>query len=266
MIPPVPILLYHSVADDPPNALVPYAISRRRFLAHLDTLTTLGVTTLTVGELLLARASGMVLPERTVVITFDDGFADFATHGWPALAERGFAATLYATTGRLGGTSTWLGGGELPLLARRQLVDLARAGCEIGAHTMTHPQLDGLTRSAAAREITQSKRVLERLLGRPVDSFAYPHGRYDAAVRQLVIDAGFRSAAAVTDTPSPAGDDWFALARIRVTADFDVERLTDVVTAPSATAGQARRRARNPLWRRARRGPHWWSPDRRVGA
>jgi peptidoglycan/xylan/chitin deacetylase (PgdA/CDA1 family) len=268
MIPPVPILRYHSVSDDVPGAAAPYAVGRRQFSAQLDALVDLGFTTLTIGELLLARASGLPLPDRTAVITFDDGFADFVSNAWPELVERGLTATLYATAGRLGGTSTWLaphGAGELPMMTRRQLVGLAAEGCEIGAHSMTHAELDYLPRSVAAWEIGRSKRVLEHLLGRPVDSFAYPHGSYDPAVRQLVIDAGFRSAAAIRNTLSPAGDDWFALARVTVTADFDLERLTDAVTAPRSLMNRSRRRLGDQLWRQAQRF-HPWRTDGRVGA
>jgi peptidoglycan/xylan/chitin deacetylase (PgdA/CDA1 family) len=196
----------------------------------------------------------MPLPERTVVLTFDDGSADFAGYAWPALVERGLTATLYVTAGALDGTS------------RQQVVRLADQGCEIGAHSMTGPQLDCLPRTAAAAEIAQSKKVLEHLLARPVDSFAYPHGAYDAGVRQLVVDTGFRSAVAITDALSPAGDDWFALARVRVTADFDVERLTAVVAAPRVLADGPVKRLRTQLWRQARRWPHRPTPDRRVGA
>jgi peptidoglycan/xylan/chitin deacetylase (PgdA/CDA1 family) len=268
MIPPVPILRYHSVSDDRLGASAPYAVSRRQFGAQLDGLVDLGFTTLTVGELLLARASGMMLPERTAVITFDDGFADFATNAWPELVERELTATLYVTAGRLGGTSTWLaphGAGELPLLTQAQLVEIAADGCEVGAHSMTHTQLDCLPRSVAAWEVGRSKRVLEHLLGRPVDSFAYPHGYYDAAVRQLVIDAGFRSAVATRNIPSAAGDDWFALARIPVTGDFDLERLTDLVMAPGAAVRRSRKRLGDQLWRQAQRLQPWRS-DRKVGA
>jgi peptidoglycan/xylan/chitin deacetylase (PgdA/CDA1 family) len=268
MIPPVPILRYHSVSDTPPGRTAPYAVTRRQLAAQLDTLVDLDFTTLTVGELLLARASGLPLPERTAVLTFDDGFADFVANAWPELVERELTATLYVTAGRLGGRSTWLashGAGELPMMTRRQLVGLAAEGCEIGAHSMTHAELDCLPRSVAAWEIGRSKRVLEHLLGRPVDSFAYPHGHYDPAVRQLVIDAGFRSAAATRNLPSPAGDDWFALARITVTADVDLEQLTEVVTAPSALAHRSRRRLGGQLWRQAQRLQPWRT-DRKVGA
>jgi peptidoglycan/xylan/chitin deacetylase (PgdA/CDA1 family) len=269
MIPPVPILLYHSVHEDLPGRSTPYAISRRRFLAHLDALTAFGFTTLTVSELLLARASGMPLPDRTAVITFDDGYADFAAYAWPAMADRGLAATLYVTAGRLDGTSTWLtplGAAERPMLTRRQVVELAEAGCEIGAHSMTNPQLDCLPRSAAAQEIARSKKALEQLLGRPVDSFAYPHGQHDAGVRQLVVDSGFRSAVAVRDALSPAGDDWFALARVTVSADFDAQRLIAVMTAPSALGGRSAKRLGDQLWQQARRLQHRQATEPKVGA
>src|SRR5215212_778667 len=127
MIPPVPILRYYSISDDPGGATAPYAVSRRQLGAQLDALVRLDFTILTVGELLLARANGLPLPERTAVITFDDGFADFAANAWPELAQRQLTATLYVTPGRLGGTSSWLesyGSGELPMLTRRQLVAL----------------------------------------------------------------------------------------------------------------------------------------------
>ncbi len=257
MIAPVPILLYHSVSDDPPSGAARYAVGRRQFAAHLDQMIALGFLTLTVEELLLARESGMVLPERTVAITFDDGFADFAANAWPELAARDLTATLYVTAGRLDRTSRWRGApvaGKLPMLTRTQVVDLAAAGCEIGAHTMTHPRLDLLPRSAAAREITQSKAVLEHLLGRSVDTFAYPYGSYDAGIRQLVVDAGFHSAAAVRNAFSPAGDDWFALGRMTVTADLDVERLTDILTEP-CSVGRPKEPWPTRLWRQARRFP-----------
>lgn len=269
MIAPVPILRYHSVSDDPPGGVDLSTVSRQQFAAHLDRLTALGCTTLTVEELISAREGGMVLPDRTAVLTFDDGFADFAAYAWPELAARNLKATLYVAVGALDGTSRWLtpvGAGAVPMLTRRQVVELAAEGCEVGAHGMTHAQLDYLPRSAAAQEVSQSKTVLEHLLGRSVESFAYPYGCYDAGVRQLVVDAGFRSAVAVRNVLSPAGDDWFALARVSVTADFDLERLTETLTAPDTAGGRSGERLGARLWRQARRLQHRRSTDRRAVA
>lgn len=255
----MPILLYHSVNDRPPGEFGPYAVSRRQFAAHLDALAGLGFTTRTVGQLLAARTAGTPLPERTAVLTFDDGFADFAAYAWPELATRGLAATLYATAGTLGGTSTWLkplGAGGQRMLSRRQLQALADEGCEIGAHSMSHPQLDCVDRATAAREIRQSKDVLEQVLGRPVDSFAYPHGYHDKVVKQLVVDAGYTSAPAVKNALSPADDDPFALARVTVLADFGADRVGQVLSGHGVPTGRSGEKLTTRLWRQARRYQH----------
>ena len=254
----IPVLLYHSVSDQPTGELGPYTVPRSQLATHLDQVTDLGFHTLTVGQLIAHRAAGQPLPERTAVITFDDGFADF-DNAWAELTQRGLAATLYVTVGTLGGRSEWLaplGAGELAMLSRSQLLDLAADGCEIGAHSMSHPQLDCLTRPAAAAEIRQSKDVLEQALGRRVDTFAYPHGYHDKTVKQLVAAAGFTSAAAVRNALSPADDDPFALARVTVMSDFTPEQVASVLTGRGAPTARPGERWGTRLWRRERRRRH----------
>ena len=255
----VPVLLYHSVNDDPPGRFGPYAVSRHQFAAHLDELVALDVTTLTVGQLLAARAAGTDLPERTAVITFDDGFADFAAYAWPELAARGLATTLYVTTGTLDGTSDWLaplGAGGQRMLSRQQIRELAAQGCEMGAHSVTHPELDCVPPAVARQEIEQSKTTLEQILGTAVTTFAYPHGYHDARVKELVVEAGYASAAAVKNALSPADDDVFALARVTVTADVDLDRFTDTLAGSGVPVGRAGEKLRTKVWRQARRRQH----------
>jgi peptidoglycan/xylan/chitin deacetylase (PgdA/CDA1 family) len=255
----VPVLLYHSVCDQPTGQFGPFTVSRAQLASHLDQVADLGFSTFTVSELVAHRASGRPLPERTAVITFDDGFADF-DNAWPELVSRGLAATLYVTAGTLGGRSEWLaplGAGELPMLSRSQLVDLAADGCEIGAHSMSHPELDCLSRPAAAVEIRDSKDVLEQALGRRVDTFAYPHGYHDKAVKYLVTAAGYTSAAAVRNALSPADDDAFALARVTITSDFDAQQVARVLTGRGAPVARPGERWRTRLWRQERRRRHY---------
>jgi peptidoglycan/xylan/chitin deacetylase (PgdA/CDA1 family) len=254
----VPVLGYHSVSDQPTGQFGPYTVSRRQLASHLDKVTGLGFHTLTVGQLVAHRAAGIPLPPRTAVITFDDGFADF-DNAWPELIQRGLAATLYVTAGTVGKTSEWLaplGAGGLAMLSRSQLLALAADGCEIGAHSMSHPQLDCLTRQAAAAEILQSKDVLEQALGRNVDTFAYPHGYHDKAVKYLVAEAGYTSAAAVRNALSPADDDPYALARVTVMSDFDAEHVARVLTGRGAPTARRGERWRTRLWRQERRRRH----------
>lgn len=254
----IPVLLYHSVSDRPAGQFGPFTVTRSQLASHLDKVTALGFSTRTVGQLLAQRAAGIPLPERTVVLTFDDGFADF-DNAWAELTQRGLAATLYVTAGTLGGRSKWLaplGAGDLPMLCPSQLINLAADGCEIGAHSMSHPQLDCIDRTAAAAEIRQSKDVLEQALGRSVDTFAYPHGYHDKAVKQLVAEAGFTSAAAVRNALSPADDDPFALARVTVMSDFGPDRIAQVLTGNGAPVARPRERWRTRLWRQERRRRH----------
>src|SRR3954469_1835176 len=124
-----------------------FAIDRPTFEAHLDLVVAQRLEPLTVSQFLDASARhDAALLERAVVITFDDGFEDFASAALPALRERGLSATLYVTTGLL------RGGAEPPLddeLSRHmldwdQLRELPAAGVEIGGHSVTHPHLDTL--------------------------------------------------------------------------------------------------------------------------
>jgi peptidoglycan/xylan/chitin deacetylase (PgdA/CDA1 family) len=255
----IPILLYHSVADDVTGAFAPYAISRGAFGEHLDLLIESGHTALTVSALVQSLEAGKPLPERPVVVTFDDGFADFADAAWPELSARDIPATLYVTCGPLGGTSDWLrseGQGDRPMLSWAALMELAEEGCEIGAHTVSHPPLDCLARAQAEHEILASKRQLEDGLGQPVPSFAYPHGHHDRHVRRMVIDAGFESACAVKNALSHPDDDRFALARITVTGDVSVATLAEHLEGRGVPRAHRRERLRTTAWRTVRRRRH----------
>src|SRR6185503_5626374 len=143
----VPILLYHSIADEPSEFIAPYTVSPATFHRHLDAVAATGATTLTVSDFMAARAEG-TLPARPVLVTFDDGYRDTLTVAAPALAERGMVATTYVTTGVVDGVSP---GGD-PMMTWAQVDELAAMGHEIGAHSHTHPQLDTLPLRAVCRE------------------------------------------------------------------------------------------------------------------
>lgn len=226
---PVPILMYHSVAADADPAYRPWAVHPERFAAHVAYLREHGYTPLTVSQLVRARAgSGAGLPARPVVLTFDDGLADFYTGAWPVLRRHGVPATLFVVAGRVGRESCWLGregAPERPLLDWDQLAEVVAGGVECGAHTLTHPRLGALPLAAAREEIARSRAILEEHLGRPVATFSYPHGHYNAAVRRLVRQAGYTAACAVHHALSRGYDDPFALSRLVVAGETDVAGL-----------------------------------------
>jgi peptidoglycan/xylan/chitin deacetylase (PgdA/CDA1 family) len=250
----VPILLYHTVSDEPSPLMRPFTVTPTAFGRQLDAVVSSGVTVLPVSDFVRRRETG-TLPSRPAVITFDDGFADFAEHALPALAERGLASVLYVTTGFLDGCPA------TPAQARpadatlhwSQLAELTATGVEIGAHSHTHPYLDTLPAAAAREEIVRSKALLEDELGRPVESFAYPNGYSSAAVRRLVREAGYRSACAVGNTLSSAGDDRFALARLTVRDTTTTAELARWLEGTGAPPPRTRERVSTRAWRAYRR-------------
>lgn len=265
----VPILLYHSVSDDPAPWIRRHCISPDVFSRHVEAILRSGRTALSVAEYARLLEAGGALPDRPVVITFDDGLADFQEHALPALLRAGLPVTLFVTTGFLerppDGRAVNRPPG--PWLAPTALLELQAMGVEIGAHTHSHPQLDTLAVDAARSEIGRSKAVLEDLLLAPVPSFAYPYGYHGAVVRRLAQESGFASACAVKNAFSCPGDDRFALARLTVQADTTLARLQAWLDATGAPLAWRRERAATRAWRiyRRSRAANRRRPEARLG-
>lgn len=251
---PIPILLYHSVSSTAPPAFAPWTVSPQRFEAQISFLRDHGYTPLTVSEL-VARGKAGSLPVRPVAVTFDDGLGDFHHNALPILEEYDCSATLYITTGYVGGASGWLrklGAGDRPMLSWEQISALPGRQVECGAHTRSHPMLDTISLSQAESEIAGSKMVLEEMLGRNVESFAYPHGYRSQRVRQLVAALGFTSACAVKHAVSSIEDDPFDLPRIVISADTKLTQFTSMLTGESVTYAPRRDSWKVLAWRYAR--------------
>lgn len=257
---PVPILLYHGVGDCPEGPLADYVLPVAEFDEHLAVLEQDGWDVWTVADLVdHVHRRYRSVPERTAVLTFDDGFAEMADVVAPRLAARGWAATLYVTTGAVGGDSDWLGdgpGARRPMLDWDGVVELDRAGWELGAHSVSHPELDVLGAERARWEIERSRDELADHLGHEVRSFAYPHGYHSAATRDLVVAAGFESACAVREARSWAGDDPFALARLTVRSGTGGAGLRALLGGAVPLASARSGRLGRSAWRAARRVRH----------
>jgi peptidoglycan/xylan/chitin deacetylase (PgdA/CDA1 family) len=194
------------------------------------------------------------LPERPVILTFDDGLADFYTNAFPVLQRHGFAATIYIPTGFVGGTSRWpKAGAARPMLDWSQLAEIRAGGIECGAHSHSHAQLDIVSRSMAHEQVVRCKQVLEDKLSQGIQTFAYPYGYYTSAVQEMVRTAGYTSACACRFTTSSTDDDIFALARLLVTANTDRDGFIALLTSRPSALRIATRRALRPGWRLARR-------------
>jgi peptidoglycan/xylan/chitin deacetylase (PgdA/CDA1 family) len=253
----IPILMYHSVSDHASRRFRPFAVSPALFADHLAYLHQHAYTPLTVTQFINARArGGSGLPERPVILTFDDGFADFYTWAFPVLQKYGFNATLYVATAFVNGTSLWLHREEANrlMLTWNQLTEISAGGIECGGHSHSHPQLDTLPLSMVCDEIVQCKRLLEHHLDQEVSSFAYPYGYHTAAIKQMVGEAGYTSACAVKYEMCSETTDPFALTRLMVRPVTSVDALATLLSSGYPTVfTEVYKRARIPVWRFARR-------------
>lgn len=255
-MPRIPVLLYHAVMDDPPDWIAEFAVAPQEFGAQLDAIVASGRTPVTVTTLVdhLAVRDGAPLPPRPVVLTFDDGFADLPGPTAEALASRALPATAYLTTGAITpGLRSLLP--PAPMMTLSQAPQLEQYGMEVGAHTITHPQLDTLPAKALRRELTEPKAVLEDVLGHEVTHLAYPHGYNSRAVRRAAAGAGYASAVAVRHALSSETDEVYRIARLivrRSHTSADIDAWMDGRGAPVAPFPDSLPTVGWRLYRRAR--------------
>lgn len=248
----VPILLFHRVVAQP-DRNDRFAVTVDDFRAAIELVVASGRTPVTVSAYAERRRAGVSVADLALV-TFDDGALDFCELALPVLEAFSIPATMYVVSGLVGGTATWLGTG-VRLMDWTDLATLASASVEIelGAHSMSHPQLDLVGSSTAAEEIRRSKQVLEQGIGRDVASFAYPFGHHHGRVRAAVIDAGYTSAAAVKNRLSPIDDDLFAIARVTIGRDDGPGRVAQLLRGEGAPIARRRELVRTKAYRGYRR-------------
>ena len=252
---PIPILLYHGVDPDPPAALGSFVIRPDRFAEHMALLAERGFTALTVSGLCDLIDLGGPLPDDLVLVTFDDGLADFGRHAWPIVRDAGLVATLYVVSGYVGQHADWLTpfGAPPAMLDWDEVAALDADGCEIGAHSVTHPELDTLGSAELVDQVRSSRAQLGSRLGHPIRSFAYPHGYHGPKVKAVTAKAGYDSACAVRNMLSSTDDDRFALARVTIGADCDVAELGRILDGAHLPVAPRREQLRTKGWRAYRR-------------
>ena len=220
------ILMYHEVTKQEPAEI--HAVSKAAFGAQMRWLQQAGYQTVALADWLAAAGGGRRrLTGKPIIITFDDGYRDNHTNAWPILAEYGFTATIFLVTGRMGQTSDWRPGalGRAPLLTWAQARELAGAGLRFGSHTVNHVDLNAAPATVVEQELRASRSDIQQALGVAVDHLAYPYSRFNAQVKDLARQAGYRTACSCpTGYVSSANRDPYDLRRITVLA---ADQLSD---------------------------------------
>ncbi len=264
------ILGYHGIGTAPArDDLFRLLVSPEQFTMQLELLLGAGFRFVTVAEL-ADRLDGDAPPPGLASVSFDDGLRDNYITAMPILRRFGIRATVYPVVGFLGGHSPWISHGPAgEILGEEELRGLVAEGWEIGAHTMTHPDLSELDYAACRLEIEESRDALERITGQPVRTFAYPFGHYGPAAVAAARDAGFRAAVTtgsgswapleLTRAMVSAGDP-FPVLMLKLT-----DRYEPLVSSPALRlVRQASKQIRTGLGRRPH-GDDAGSPDPSAG-
>jgi peptidoglycan/xylan/chitin deacetylase (PgdA/CDA1 family) len=249
--------MYHSVSDISTASRRLWTISPTTFAAHLDFLKSQAYVPLTVSTFVsLAFDHSGPLPEKPVVLTFDDGLADFLTGSLPLLDKYGFPATLYIPTAYVNQLGSWIksgGDGEYPMLTWSEIREIADHGIEVGSHGHSHIQLDILSIAKIREEVHISKDLLEQHLLKSVESISYPYGVNSKTLRQAVQQAGYSSGCAIQHSMASLADDRYALARIVITSELSETGYHEILMGKGLQRSHPNERIRTTIYRFVRK-------------
>jgi peptidoglycan/xylan/chitin deacetylase (PgdA/CDA1 family) len=253
----VPILTYHWFTDNKhmgPTKWSHLGLTPDEFVSQMYYLWQKGFHTISLDDLATHLLEHTPLPEKPIIITFDDGYEDFFHHAYPILRRFNLTATVFLVSSLVGQTNLWdqkIGEPVRKLLKWEQIKELGGHGISFGSHTCSHPDLTQLTPDHVRREIADSRTTIAQKIGKPVTFFSYPYGEWNETIRQMVIESGYIGACSITPKDqSLLRDDIYALSRITVCGDegmlgFRLELLRHCTAR--------RRKVMNPLIARAKK-------------
>ncbi|GAC1638754.1 MAG: hypothetical protein NVS9B11_03480 [Candidatus Dormibacteraceae bacterium] len=208
----MPILTYHYVRQPPSmnRDLMGYrlSVSPADFAAQMDWLATNRFHPVDFNDVRAYFAGTRPLPARPVVITLDDGYNDLYTTAYPILRAHGFKAVAYIVSSFVG---------QPRYVTGAQVLEMDRHGIEIASHTVEHANIGGnASFGTALRQVTDSKRWLENLLGHSVVDFAYPSGKFNATAIAALKQAGYDTAVTEMSSVNHSLADRYTWTRVRV--------------------------------------------------
>ena len=191
----LPILLYHYIRFNPvasDRVGFNLSVTPPNFAQQMAFLHFIGAHTVTLSDAVEALRTGHSLPPRSLILTFDDGYTNFATRATPVMVQDGLTGTVFVVSGFINRNG---------YMTADQVKSVVAQGMVVGVHTVSHVALASVPLSYAKTQIDVAHQQLEELIGRRITDFAYPYGSYDVAVEKLVAADGF-SDAVTTDVGS----------------------------------------------------------------
>ena len=217
----VPILMYHYLSVPPPDADVyrrDLSVSPELFAAHLDAMQDAGYTTITLYELIAYLTRGAPLPDKPVILTFDDGYRDTYENAYPLLKSRGMVATFFVVT-------DFIDEGRPEYLTWDMAREMLAGGMKIESHGRNHVSLLGKDRDYLVWQALGSMETIQYELGVLPRFVSYPAGEYDKTVADLFESAGYWAGATTSQGATHSSDALFDLKRVRVRGTTSADEL-----------------------------------------
>lgn len=202
----IPVLNYHQINDHDHNSLT---VSSKQFAYQMEYLDKMGYHTITPAELTDALENGAALPEKPILITFDDGYEDNYANAYPVLRQYNMKATIFLISDYVSTYPNYLTWG--------QAEEMQKNGIDFESHTLSHVELTKTESSEETlHQLIESKKAIDWRLKKDVGFIAYPCGSHDNEVEQLTQQAGYRAAFTVKYGLDRPGMSMYALDRIPI--------------------------------------------------
>ncbi len=212
----VPILVYHNIGE-PFGNYPAISVTSSRFAEHMQYLVDHDYHCITLDDWMNWREHGTPLPNRPVVITFDDGYESVYTKALPILKKLSLRATVFLVGDLIGQTNEWdrkKGFDSLSLLSLEQIKEMKEGGFSFQSHSRSHGSFGHLDPAHLKDELAGSKTLLEGILDTPVAFLAYPYGETSPSVMRLAKQSGYRGALFAEGGISSEKDDLHGLRRV----------------------------------------------------
>lgn len=222
----VPILMYHYVSHPPEDAddvRLNLTIDPQTFQQHIQFLAERGYNTITFRQLDNALRSGIPLPQKPIILTFDDGHLDHYTTVFPILRQHNLTGTFFIVTG--------FADANLPQYMNwAQIKEMAQAGMSMQPHTKNHISLHERSHDILVYQILGSVQSLSHFTQQDAVAFAYPAGRYDANTIDVVRSAGIQRAVTTAFGSLHTTDNRYEMTRLRITNETGIAALQALLT------------------------------------
>ncbi|MCG6167813.1 polysaccharide deacetylase family protein [Leptospira sp. FAT2] len=234
----IPVLIYHEIVTDTQKEYGETVISLERFEEQMRYLHTKGYNPIPMKDLLAYMRNGKKLPDRSIVLNFDDGWKN-ALNAVPILERYSFPASFWIIAGPKGiGNGEYMEWTEIQTLAKNPKF-------EIGSHTYSHPwnpkdnlvtwvdgKVPGKGDKEALFELKESKSILEKKLGVPVDFLAWPCGWFNEKLIKLAVKAGYKAILTTQEGANLPGDDPLRIKRVFIDGKCDLASFIEQLENP----------------------------------